>query len=379
MRHCFRTVGYTSSFAAHCVRQTLEGHSTHLVHLDVSTSIEVLTPIWQRVLQRPAIRVDENFFDLGGDSSLALKLFTEISEVFGRKLAPVMIYQAPTIAALAAALEQPEAVRFPPLMQLKAGTKEPPIFIAHGMGGNVMDFFQVVKHIRTQHPIYGMQAKGIEGVDDPLERIEDMAQFFLDPIRGLQSHGPYLLIGYSLGGLVALEIAQRLLDAGEKAGLLVMLESYPHKRYLSAGQRLRLIARRAKRHAAILIRLPWRDTLSYIAHPAERLVYIPREHDGARGQQPNGIWFTPAVLRMRDRAYLALRRYRPRYYPGKIKFVKAETISEFPDDPAAVWTNLAKELEIETVPGDHLGIVNTHYERLAAVLSRYLQEAIDGK
>jgi thioesterase domain-containing protein len=82
---------------------------------------------------------------------------------------------------------------------------------------------------------------------------------------------------------------------------------------------------------------------------------------------------------MRDRAYLALRRYRPRYYPGKIKFVKAETISEFPDDPAAVWTNLAKELEIETVPGDHLGIVNTHYERLAAVLSRYLQEAIDGK
>ena len=350
-----------------------------MVHLDVSTSVEVLTPIWLRVLQRSAIRVDDNFFDLGGDSSLALKLFTEISEVCGRKLPPVMIYQAPTIAALAAVLEQPAAPRFPPLIQLKAGTEGPPIFIAHGMGGNVMDFFQIVKHIRTEHPIYGMQARGIEGLDEPLARIEDMAQFFLDPIRGVQPHGPYLLIGYSLGGLVALEIAQRLSDAGEKVGLLVMLESYPHKRYLSAGKRLRLIARRAKRHAAILIGLPWRDALSYVVHPAERLVYIPRTRANARDQQPNGIWFTPAVLRMRDRAYLALRRYRPRYYPGKIKFVKAETVSDFPDDPAAVWAKLAEEFEIETLPGDHLGIINTHYERLAEALSRYLREPVDGK
>ena len=345
----------------------------------MSTSVEVLIPIWQRVLQRSAIRVDDNFFDLGGDSSLALKLFTEISDVYGRKLPPVMIYQAPTIAALAAVLEQPAAPRFPPLMQLKEGTEKPPIFIAHGMGGNVMDFFQVVKHVRTQHPIYGMQAKGIEGLDEPLERIEDMAQFFLDPIRGIQPRGPYFLIGYSLGGLVAFEIAQRLSEAGEKVGLLVMLESYPHKRYIAAGQRLRLIARRARRHAAILIRLPWRDALSYILHPAERLVYIPRDRGRDRDHRPNGIWFTPAVLRMRDRAYLALRRYRPRYYPGKIKFVRAETVSDFPDDPRAVWANLAKEFEMETVPGDHLGIINTHYKRLADALSRYLREAIDGK
>lgn len=345
----------------------------------MSTSVEVLTPIWQRVLRRSAIRVDENFFDLGGDSSLALKLFTEISEVCGRKLPPVMIYQAPTIAALAAILQQPAAPRFPPLMQLKAGTAGPAIFIAHGMGGNVMDFFQVAKHVRTDHPIYGMQAKGIEGLDEPLERIEDMAQFFLDPIREIQPHGPYFLIGYSLGGLVALEIAQRLSDAGEKVGLLVMLESYPHKRYLSLGRRLRLIARRTKRHAMILVRLPWRDALSYIRHPAERLVYIPRDRGESLGQQANEIWFTPTVLRMRDRAYLALRRYRPRYYPGRIKFVKAATVSDFPDDPAAVWAKLAGEFEIETVPGDHLGIINTHYKRLADVLSRYLGEAVDGK
>ena len=113
--------------------------------------IEVLTPIWQRVLQLSSIRVDDNFFDLGGDSSLALQLFTEIAQVCGRELPPVMIYQAPTIAALAALLEQSSAPRFPALVLLKAGAEEPPVFIAHGLGGSVMDFFQLVKHMESDH------------------------------------------------------------------------------------------------------------------------------------------------------------------------------------------------------------------------------------
>jgi hypothetical protein len=78
---------------------------------------------------------------------------------------------------------------------------------------------------------------------------------------------------------------------------------------------------------------------------------------------------------VRDGAYLALTRYRPRFYPGKIKFVRAETSSAFPDDAAAVWAPLAEKFEVETVPGDHLGIIATHYETLATVLSQYLVEA----
>ncbi len=100
----------------------------------------MLTPIWQRVLQLSSVGVDDNFFDLGGDSALALELFNEIAQVTGRELPPVMIYQAPTISALAALLEQPTASRVPPLVQLKSGSKEPPVFIAHGLGGSVMDF-----------------------------------------------------------------------------------------------------------------------------------------------------------------------------------------------------------------------------------------------
>src|SRR5208283_362006 len=208
--------------------------------------IEVLTEIWQRVLQQSFVDVEDNFFDLGGDSSLALKLFTEIAQVCGRELPPVVIYQAPTIAALAALLEQPTTPRFPPLVLLKAGTEEPPVFFAHGLGGSAMDFFQPVKHIQSGHPIYGMQARGIDGVDEPFERIEDMAQFHLDAIKELQPHGPYLLIGYSLGGLVTLEMAQRLSARGEKIALLAMLDAYPHISHLPLGQRLRIRARRAR-------------------------------------------------------------------------------------------------------------------------------------
>src|ERR1700676_3820149 len=123
--------------------------------------IELLTPIWQRVLQQPSIRAEDNFFDLGGDSSLALRLFSEIAQTCGRELPPATIYQAPTIAPLSPLLEQPTAPRFPTTVLMKRGTKEPPVFLAHGLGGSVIDFFQPVKHIQSEHPIYGLQAKGI--------------------------------------------------------------------------------------------------------------------------------------------------------------------------------------------------------------------------
>ncbi|MGC2529867.1 MAG: alpha/beta fold hydrolase [Candidatus Acidiferrum sp.] len=337
---------------------------------------EVLTPIWESVLGCSPIGIDDNFFDLGGDSSLALKLFTKIAEECGRELPPVMIYQAPTIAALAAALEQPSLPPFAPLVLLKAGKAGLPVFIAHGMGGNAMDFFQLVKYIRSPHPIYGMQSKGLDGVEEPFDRIEDMAQFFLDAIREVQPHGPYLLMGYSLGGLVALEMAQRLTENGERVALLSLLESYPHRNYLPAKQRLRLFARSLRHHAATLVRLPVREAFSYLMRPARRLAYIfPDSNENGRNPRPVDVWFTPAVMRMRDRAYQALKRYRPRYYRGQVHFVRAQRCTEFPQDPAGVWADLVAEFMVETVPGGHLEIINTHFESLGAVLSRHLEEA----
>jgi thioesterase domain-containing protein/acyl carrier protein len=317
-----------------------------------SSMIEVLTSIWQRVLQLPSVGVDDDFFDLGGDSSLALQLFNEIAKACDRELPPVTIYQARTIADLTALLEQSTTPRFPALVLLRTGANKTPVFVAHGLGGSVIDFFQPVRCIESDHPIYGMQSKGIDGLDDPPESIEDMAEFYLHAIKEVQPRGPYVLIGYSLGGLVALEMAQRLTANAEKVALLAMIDAYPHTRYLALGQRIRLAARQAARGLHILGNFS----------------------GGTPYQTPAGVSLTRSMRRVRDSAYVALTRYRPRFYPGKIRFVRAAVSTGFPADAAAVWTPLAGGVEVETVPGDHLGMIATHYDRLASVLSRYLTE-----
>ena len=299
----------------------------------------------------------------------------EIERACGRELAPVTIYCAPTIAALATILDEPEAPRFPPLLQLKAGNDAPPIFLAHGLGGTAMDFFQLVKHIQTERPIYGMQAKGTDGVDEPFDRIEDLAQDHLDAIRKLQPRGPYFLIGYSLGGLVTLEMAQRLIQMGEEVALLAMLESYPHARFLSMRERTRLATRVVGNRASMIGWLPIRDAISYVIRPSERRLYVSRDRNGnAPSQIPAGASLTPGMQHVRNRAYTALTRYQPRFYAGTIKFVRAPALTDFPDDPQLVWSKLAGKFEVETVPGDHLGILGPHFESLASVISRYLRE-----
>lgn len=318
-----------------------------------SSTIEVITPIWQRVLQLSSVQVDDDFFDLGGDSSLALQLFNEIAQACGRELPPVTIYQARTIASLAALLDQSSIPRFPALVLLRPGADKTPIFLVHGLGGSVIDFFQPVRCIESDHPIYGLQTKGIDGLDEPPERIEDMADFYLHALKEMQPHGPYVLIGYSLGGLVALEMAQRLTADGEKIALLCMIDAYPNMRYLSVGQKIRLTVRQARRG------------LHIFGDSREEDIYQP----------PPGIILTPAMKRVRERAYVALTRYQPRFYRGKIKFVRAAVLTGFPADAEAVWRPLAERVEVETAPGDHLGMIATHYDALASVLSRYLKEA----
>ena len=340
--------------------------------MPTSTMVEMLTPIWQRVLQLSSVDPEGNFFDLGGDSSLALQLFNEIGRAGGRELPPVTIYFAPTIAALAALLEEPADLRFPPLVLLKDGSADPPLFITHGLGGSVIDFFQVVKNIQTPHPIQGMQAKGMDGTEEPFDRIEDMAQFYLDAIRQVQPHGPYLLAGYSLGGLVTLEMAQRLTAAGEKVALLAMLDSYPDIRYLSVLQRARLVTRLVTRRATTAMKLPVGEALSLLIRPSRRRSLAPR----VSYQPPADVPLSPAMQRARECAYLALTRYKPRFYAGKIRFVRAAIPTDFPADPSAVWAHLANEFVVETVPGDHLGIMSTHYEKLAVAISRYVKEAL---
>jgi acetoacetyl-CoA synthetase len=336
--------------------------------------VEVLIPIWQRVLQRSPISVEDNFFDLGGDSSLAVELFAGIAEVCGRELPVETICRAPTIGALAAWLDRPTQPSLSPLVLLNTGTERSPVFIAHGLDGGVINFFPLARHIRSRHTIYGIQAQGFD-LEPALNRIEDMVPPYLDAIRKAQQHGPYFLIGYSFGGLVMLEIAQRLLATGEEVGLLVMLDSYPHLRHLPPAERARVIARRAKAHLCEIMRSPPREALSYIVRRWQHRSRISNGEIDGKPLRPMDM--SPALLGqfVEEQTELALIPYRPQFYPGKITFVQSETESYYSANPRAVWAHLAGSFECETVPGDHQSILTTNFDKLGAVLARYLREA----
>jgi len=339
-----------------------------------SAWIEALMPVWKRVLQRSNVRPEDNFFDLGGDTSSAASLLEELERLSNRKLPRFLIYYRPTLQGLAETLEQATLPHFSGLLTLKSGEEWPPVFIAPGMGGNPLDYFPLARRIQSRHPIIILQARGLDGTEEPFDRIEDIAQYYLDAINQMQPHGPYLLTGFSLGGLVTLEMAQRLTAEGEEIGLLTMLDSYPHFRYLSLHQRARLAMRLVRSHASCALRLPFPESISYIASRARR-----RWYDSAEGSRRSAASEEPsiskAMQRLRDADYLALTRYKPRFYSGRIRFVRAAIFSQFPDDPEAVWGSLAEKFEAETVPGDHNGIITTNFDSLAEVLSRYLREA----
>ncbi|MGP0020335.1 MAG: thioesterase domain-containing protein [Candidatus Sulfotelmatobacter sp.] len=324
----------------------------------------MLLPIWQRVLQRTSIRVTDNFFDLGGTSSSVTQLFAEIADELGRDFPAVTICAAPTIETLAGLLEETTPPRIRPLLLLKAGSENPPVFITHGLGGDVLGLVELVGKIGSRRPIYGMQARGIDGIDEPLASIEERAQFYLDAIQQLQPHGPYSLIGYSLGGLVTLEMAQRLSAAGETIALLTLLDTYPDKKYLSLVQSTLLTFRQAKRRMQNGIGLALSRKRSQSPEIGDKI---------QRYLQSASI--AGVAQRMKDADYAASRGYCPRFYRGKVKFVRAEIATYFPHNPTAVWADLIQEFALETTPGDHVGMLTTRHSDLSALLSRYLDEA----
>ena len=324
------------------------------------STIETLSQIWLRVLQLPSVAADDNFFELGGDSVLAVQMFAEIAQACGRQLPPVMIYHVPTIAALAAVIEHPTQLAVSPLVLLKEGSREHPVFILPGLGGGPAEFFHLVKYMDVPRAIYGLQPKGMDGSEDPAERIEEMAEFYLRAMQRVQPRGPYVLIGYSLGGLVALEMAQSLTAQGEKIAQLILVDAYPHIQYLSRGEKLRLMARR---------------TRNRIIEVAQSLWGRSAHRPGRGGLDPEqAAVFAPAFENVRHCAFLALERYRPRAYRGTIKFVRAEAVSEFPKDPVKVWVGMADEFQVETVPGDHLGMLTKHHQNLGSVLTKYIEQ-----
>jgi phthiocerol/phenolphthiocerol synthesis type-I polyketide synthase E len=185
-----------------------------------------LVRIWQEQLGVNPVTPDQNFFDLGGDSSLAVRMFSAVDQVFGVKLPLATLYDAPTIEELARILNaEVSSSRWSSLVTIQPLGSRPPLFCMHGAGGTVLMYRDLSRHLGNDQPFYGLQAQGLDGCSPPLTKIEDMAAVYVKEIRRVQSHGPYFIAGYCMGGTVALEVAQQLQQQGETIALLALFDT----------------------------------------------------------------------------------------------------------------------------------------------------------
>jgi thioesterase domain-containing protein/acyl carrier protein len=184
-----------------------------------------LVDIWREVLNVPAVSVEDNFFALGGHSLLAVRLMSMIEALTGRRLPIAAIFQGPTVASLARLLTADDALLPSCIVPIQPLGGRPPLFIVHGASGQVMRYQALAQLLGPDRPVYGIQAAGLDGEEAPITRADDMVALYVRQLREIQPRGPYRLAGWSVGGLVVLEIARTLEAAGEKVAFLGILDS----------------------------------------------------------------------------------------------------------------------------------------------------------
>jgi amino acid adenylation domain-containing protein len=190
---------------------------------------ELLCQMFGEVLGVRRVGIEDNFFALGGHSLLATRLVSQIRAAFGVELRIRTLFEGPTVMELAQRLNvqnSPESA-FEKLLPLRAQGNLPPLFCAHPAGGLSWNYAGLMREIETQRPIYGLQAPGVAHDVPYAASIEEMAEDYVNEIRKVQPHGPYHLLGWSFGGVVAYAIACRLQQTGERVALLGIMDSYP--------------------------------------------------------------------------------------------------------------------------------------------------------
>ncbi len=184
-----------------------------------------LVRIWEEVLGVRPVGVRDNFFELGGHSLLAVRLFALIEKRLRRRLPLTTVFHGATVEHLASVLRQQATLdRHASLVPIKPGGANKPLFLVHPAGGHVFPYVHLAQFLGPEQPCYGLQAKGVEDGEDPHTRIEDMAAYYIQALQTVQPTGPYCLGGWSMGGVVAFEMAQQLHAQGQRVALLALLD-----------------------------------------------------------------------------------------------------------------------------------------------------------
>jgi acyl transferase domain-containing protein len=193
-----------------------------------TTSIEqALCEIWCDLLGYETIGIHDDFFELGGDSMLGIRLIGSVVQRLGHRLPLTVFLEHPTIHQMAQAVERKvQGESFNPLVMLQAKGSEPPFFCVPGTGGSVLYFNELAKCLsHMNRPFYGLQALGLDGLTRPLAQIEGIAELNIQAIQRVQPQGPYYLGGHSFGSWVALEMARQLQASGQQVAQVVVLDT----------------------------------------------------------------------------------------------------------------------------------------------------------
>jgi thioesterase domain-containing protein/acyl carrier protein len=321
-----------------------------------------LARIWQRLFRRENIVRQDNFFELGGHSLMAARMAAEIDKRLGSKLPIAALFQSPTIESLARRLtDENWAPLWSSLVPLQPQGSKPPIFLVHGWGGDVFVFLELARLLPPDQPIYGIQAVGLDGRSARHITIEEMATHYIKEIVSFQPDGPIYLAGFSMGGVIAYEIAQQLHRLGRRVALLALLDSGPTGKtpWFFYGLAMTVyIPERCWFHFRQWLSLPFRERFTYIRGRCAALRYwmvrnrsrpplitAPPQQTSERLEASLGTDYYHAVAHS----------YQLRPYPGAVDiFVSDES------NPAwrFYWRHLVRGgVSFHRVSGGHLQIL----------------------
>ena len=317
-----------------------------------------LSQLWQEVLGVP-VGIEDNFFDVGGHSLLAIRLFTTIQQQFShaKQLPLSTLFQQPTIEQLARALRQPDAsLSWESLVPIQPKGKTAPLFCLPGIEGSVINLYQLGRHLPTI-PFYGLQAVGLDGTSPPYTTIEEMAAHYISSIKTVQPTGPYFLAAHSFGGQVAFEMAQQLKRSGSEVALLALFDA------------MAPLAEPDDDSEVLDWQLDWQKTIQSLSPEAQLAQIKQRLQITHLLPAESDSQLIAALIRViKSNAQI---HYMPKQIiPTPITLFRAqEEIDKSSDSPYAGWDAFAP-VSLHVVPGNHITMMKSpHVEVLARQLS----------
>ncbi|NEP10410.1 MAG: amino acid adenylation domain-containing protein [Symploca sp. SIO2C1] len=333
-----------------------------------------LSQIWLEVLNIPTLGVRDNFFDIGGHSLLAVRLMARIEQQLGIHLPLTTLFTEPTIESQATLLNSKSDVDADSsLVLIQSSGELPPLFCVHPVGGNVLCYAELARHLGKNRPFYGLQSQGLYGQEKPLTKIEDMATIYIKALQGIQPNGPYYIGGWSMGGVVAWEMAQQLQASEEEVALLALIDSYapsnlfelePDEASLAnslAADLSGLFGTELPLTQLNLAQLQPEEQLQHIFTVAKRLNLLPPEI---------GMEQMRHLFEVFKANRIAIANYQPQPYSGKVVLFCASSTAE-----DRGWNSLTtEELATYEISGDHYTMMrSSHIQVLAQKLEACLE------